>query len=126
VDSNKKIYLCKDTIHNKLRKGIFMIKMYVMKTCPFCEYVEKQVTGNNRFKIIDIGTNVLRLKEFLALRDNNPAFNEAKKIGDVGIPCYVLEDGTVTLFSKDVGLEPMPDKYISGASCGIHSHGTGC
>ncbi|HAT61731.1 MAG TPA: glutaredoxin [Prevotella sp.] len=103
-----------------------MIKMYVMKTCPFCDYVEKQVTGNNRFKIIDIGTNVLRLKDFLTLRDNNPAFNEAKKNGDVGIPCYVLEDGTVTLFSKDVGLEPMPEEQINGGSCEIHSDGTGC
>ena len=32
-----------------------MIKMYVMQTCPDCEYVEKQVEGNPNFKVIDIG-----------------------------------------------------------------------
>ena len=86
-----------------------MIKMFVMQTCPYCEYVEKQVERN--------------LKQFLDLRDNHPAFDEAKKIGDVGIPCYVLEDGTVTLSSKDAGLEPMPDENF-GASCSID--GSGC
>ena len=28
-----------------------MIKMYVMHTCPDCEYVEKQVEGNPDFAI---------------------------------------------------------------------------
>ncbi|BCS86338.1 hypothetical protein prwr041_22310 [Prevotella herbatica] len=97
-----------------------MIKMYVMKTCPYCEYVEKQVKGNNQFEVIDISTHVKKLKEFLDLRDNNSAFDEAKKIGDVGIPCYVKEDGTITLSSAEVGLEPMPD----GPVCSID--GTGC
>ena len=66
-----------------------MIKMYVMKTCPYCEYVEKQVKGNNQFEVIDISTHVRKLKEFLDLRDNNSAFDEAKKIGDVGMPQQV-------------------------------------
>ena len=47
------------------------------------------------------------MKEFLALRDNDPAFDEEKATGDVCIPCYVREDGSVTLMSKDVGLEPL-------------------
>ena len=46
-----------------------MIKMYVMQTCPDCEYVEKQVEGNPNFKVIDIGKHVRNLKEFLKLRD---------------------------------------------------------
>ena len=72
-----------------------MIKMFVMHTCPDCEYVEKQVEGNPNFEVIDIGKHVRNLKKFLDLRDTHPAFDEAKAIGDVGIPCYVLEDGTV-------------------------------
>lgn len=100
-----------------------MIKMFVMQTCPYCEYVEKQVEGNPHFEVIDISKHVRNLKQFLDLRDNHPAFDEAKKIGDVGIPCYVLEDGTVTLSSKDAGLEPMPDEN-TGASCSID--GSGC
>lgn len=99
-----------------------MIKMYVMHTCPDCEYVEKQVVDDPRFEVIDIGKHVRNLHEFLELRDHNPAFDEAKEIGDVGIPCYVLEDGTVTLYSKDVGLEPRPQGM--GESCSID--GKGC
>ena len=52
-----------------------MIKMYVMQTCPDCEYVEKQVEGNPNFKVIDIGKHVRNLKVFLKLRDTHPAFN---------------------------------------------------
>lgn len=99
-----------------------MIKMFVMKTCPYCEYVERQVEGNPDFEVIDIGQHVHNLQEFLALRDSSPTFDEAKRIGDIGVPCYVLEDGRVTLSSKDAGLEPMPEGY--GQSCSID--GTGC
>ena len=101
-----------------------MITMFVMQTCPYCTYVEKQVEGNKNFKIVDIGAHVRNLKRFLKLRDTDSAFDEAKKIGDVGIPCYVKEDGTVTLNSADVGLRPMPDDEPQGASCNID--GTGC
>ena len=81
--------------------------MYVMKTCPYCAHVMKQVVGNPHFKVIDIGEDVHDMKEFLKLRDNNPASDEEKATGDVCIPCYVREDGSVTLSSKDVGLEPL-------------------
>ena len=81
--------------------------MYVMKSCPYCAHVMKQVEGNSEFKVIDIGEDVRYMKEFLALRDNDPAFDEEKATGDVCIPCYVREDGSVTLMSKDVGLEPL-------------------
>lgn len=91
-----------------------------MKTCPYCEYVERQVKGNKDFKIIDIGGHVRNLKEFLALRDSRHEFDEARRTGDVGIPCYVREDGSITLSSADVGLEPMPE----GPACNID--GTGC
>lgn len=98
-----------------------MIKMYVMHTCPDCEYVEKQVENNPEFEVIDIGKHAKNLKEFVRLRDANPAFDEAKAVGDIGIPCYVLEDGTVTLYSKDVGLEPNPG--AEGSSCSIDGRG---
>ncbi len=98
-----------------------MIKMYVMPTCPHCSHVEKQVEGNANFEIVDIGAHVRNLKEFLRLRDAHPAFAEARKAGDVGIPCYVREDGSVTLQSVEVGLEPMPEE---SASCGLD--GSGC
>ena len=85
-----------------------MIKIYGMETCPDCTYVEEQVKGNNQYEVIDIGQHVRDLKAFLRLRDHHPAFNEAKSVGAVGIPCFVLEDGTVTLSPEDAGLRSRP------------------
>ena len=68
-----------------------MIKIYSMNTCPDCIYVEEQIQGDDRYEIIDIGSHVKYLKEFLRIRDNNPVFNKAKKVGAAGIPCFVLE-----------------------------------
>lgn len=102
--------------------------MYAMKTCPYCEYVEAQIEQSEelkkKFKIIDIGEHILNLKRFLKLRDNNPAFEESRRIGDVGVPCYVLEDGSITLKSTDVGLVPLSEGETEGNACRID--GTGC
>ena len=81
-----------------------MIKIYGMKTCPDCISVDKQVEGDARYEVIDIGEHVKNLKEFLRLRDNNAVFDDAKKYGYAGIPCFVLEDGTVTLSPEEAGL----------------------
>lgn len=99
-----------------------MIKIYGMETCPDCTYVEQQVTDNNRYEIIDIGKSVRNLKAFLKLRDNNAVFATAKASGAVGIPCFVLDDGTVTLTPEDAGLQSRPT--AEGASCNID--GSGC
>lgn len=98
-----------------------MIKIYGMKSCPDCVAVDKQVEGDSRYQVIDIGEHVSLLKEFLRLRDNNPAFDEAKKKGYAGIPCFVLEDGTVTLNPEEAGLKsgrPEPTSCrIDGSGC---------
>ena len=99
-----------------------MIKIYGMETCPDCTYVEQQVKGNDMYVVIDIGRHVRDLKAFLRLRDLDPAFDEAKSVGAVGIPCFVLEDGTVTLNPEDAGLRPRP--IDEGAACNID--GSGC
>ena len=71
---NKNQYLC---VVLTIKKKV-MIKMFVMPTCPYCDYVEKQVEGNPRFEVIDISKHVHNLQMFIDLRDNNPAFDEAK------------------------------------------------
>ena len=81
-----------------------MIKIYGMKSCPDCVAVDRQVTGDSRYQVIDIGEHVSLLKQFLHLRDTNPVFDEAKRCGAAGIPCFVLEDGTVTLRPEEAGL----------------------
>lgn len=98
-------------------KKFSMIKIYGMETCPDCTYVEEQVKGNDKYEVIDIGRNVRDLKAFLRLRDSNDAFALAKRVGAVGIPCFVLEDGTVTLTPEEAGLRSRP--AVSGAACSI-------
>lgn len=98
-----------------------MIKIYGMKSCPDCVAVDRQVEGDSRYQVIDIGEHVSLLKEFLRLRDNNPAFDEAKKKGYAGIPCFVLEDGTVTLNPEEAGLK---SGRAERTSCRID--GSGC
>ena len=93
-----------------------------MASCPDCDYVEKQVEGNDNYEIIDIGQHVKHLKDFLHLRDNNPVFDDVRKMGAVGIPCFLLEDGTVSLSPEDAGLHSRT--IAEGASCNID--GSGC
>lgn len=102
-----------------------MIKIYSMDTCPYCIWVKKQVEGNPEFKIIDIGAHVHNLSEFLHLRDSDKAFDHSKAIGDVGIPAFVLPDGTITLKPEDVGLTEWNGTDVpDGASCSLD--GKGC
>ncbi|WP_455544129.1 hypothetical protein [Intestinibacter sp.] len=85
-----------------------MIKIYGMPTCPDCAYLENQIAGNDNYEFIDIGTHVKLLKEFLSIRDNNPIFDELKKEGKAGIPCFILKDKTVTLVAEEAGLKSRP------------------
>ena len=36
------------------------------------------------------------LKAYLALRQDSPVYADIRENGGIGIPCFVLEDGTVT------------------------------
>ena len=93
-----------------------MIKVYGMPSCPYCAFIEPQIEGNPDFVFLDIGKDIHLLHEFLELRDHDPAFIPYKEEGDVGVPCFVKEDGMVTLEPKEVGLRSLSE----GASCGIH------
>ena len=98
-----------------------MTKVYVMASCHDCIEVKAELSGNPCYEIIDIGEHVRNLKEFLFLRDNDPVFDAAKRYGFAGIPCFVLDDGTVTLSSLEAGIGAKSSK---GSSCRID--GSGC
>ena len=49
------------------------------------------------YEYCDFSASLLNLKEFLAIRDASPLFEEAKKSGYIGIPCIVKENGEATL-----------------------------
>ena len=100
-----------------------MLTIYGSPLCPDCRECKANLDAHGvEYEYIDINRSMRNLKAFLKLRDSLPVFDVCKETGSVGIPALVLEDGTVTLMSKDVGLEPRPDNY--GASCRID--GSGC
>ncbi len=102
-----------------------MIKVYVMKTCPDCDKLKSQLESDARFEVIDIGTHVRRLKEFVRLRDTHPAFADFKKTGTLGIPCFVQADGTVTFDAEDVGLKEEV-KHTPQSENACRLDGSGC
>ncbi len=59
--------------------------------------------------------------QFTVDDDTNPVFDEAKRCGAAGIPCFVLEDGTVTLRPEEAGLSSnasdAPACNIDGSGC---------
>ena len=90
-----------------------------MPTCPYCDYIHKQIDGRgDEFEYINIGENIRNMGVFTRLRDTNSAFDHSKEVGDVGIPAFFLEDGTITLDPADVGLI----EYGSPNACSIADH----
>ena len=81
-----------------------MIKIYGLPSCPDCAFIEQQIKGNDNYSYVDIGANVKDLHDFLTLRDSNHVFDEVKDMGAIGIPCFVKEDGSITLKASEVGL----------------------
>lgn len=99
-----------------------MVKIYGMTGCPDCEYVEEQVKGNPNYEVINVGAHIRNLKAFLRLRDSDKAFEPIKRMGAVGVPCFVTEEGRVTFSPEEVGLKSRP--MAEGAACNLD--GTGC
>ena len=100
-----------------------MTKVYVMESCPDCVEVKQRYSNNPDFELVDIGNQARNLKEFLVLRDTHPAFVKVRERGNIGIPCFIKEDGTVIISLKKFGdsFEPV---YAKGAACNLD--GTGC
>lgn len=105
-----------------------MTKIYVMESCPDCTEVKALYSNHPEYELIDIGRQARSLKEFLALRDHHPAFDKVRERGNIGIPCFVREDGSVAIslkhFDADHFIEGTPTPPEQGASCSLD--GTGC
>ncbi|MCR4633283.1 MAG: glutaredoxin [Erysipelotrichaceae bacterium] len=101
-----------------------MIKVYSSNMCPDCRDFKKNL---DRFMIgyelIDINGSLKALKEFLKLRDEDPAFSPARKGGQIGIPALVKEDGSLTLdwaeYLREHGFEPFYEE--TGPTCSLDS-----
>lgn len=80
-----------------------MLIMYGMDACINC-LEAKEVLAENKieYEYRRISDSVLWMKEFLQYRDHDPKFEEVRNEGYIGIPCFVLEDGTITFDVRDL------------------------
>ena len=75
-----------------------MLKIYGSDQCPDCINCKADLDkAGVAYEYCSIAENLLYLKEFLAIRDQNPIFEPVKEAGKIGIPCLIAEDGTVSL-----------------------------
>lgn len=44
----------------------------------------------------NLSASLSDLKIYLALRQDSPVYADIRENGGIGIPCFILEDGTVT------------------------------
>lgn len=73
------------------------IIMYGTKNCPdvreaLAVIAKKQLDVEFR----NFDDSVKNLKEFISLRDRSPEFDEIKRNGTIGIPCFIGADGTIS------------------------------
>lgn len=80
-----------------------MLKLYGTPLCTDCvEAVKKLDEKGISYEYHDITGSTAELKAFLAIRDGQALFAPVKEAGGIGIPCFIQEDGTVTLKLGDV------------------------
>lgn len=72
--------------------------IYGSMLCPDCVQCCKDLDETDtQYTFCEFADDLAHLKAFLKIRDTDPAFEEVKREGKIGIPCLVSEDGTVSL-----------------------------
>ena len=75
-----------------------MLKVVGSHLCPdTLAAIEQLKKDGKEFEFIDILNSHEELKVYLALRDNDPTYEDVKKAGRLGIPAFVKDCGCVTL-----------------------------
>lgn len=88
------------------------MKVYGTEICIDCRnYKAIQKARGFEAEFISITSDTASLKEFLAMRNNEPVFDEIKTKGEIGIPFFVNDDGRKTLDINEalnwIGQEPL-------------------
>ena len=87
-----------------------MLIIYGSMLCKDCvQCVEDLKRANISFEFCDFADNIVYLSEFMHLRDQEPIFDRVKKEGNIGIPCIVGEDGSISLSWDWYVCQAMPD-----------------
>ena len=79
------------------------IIMYGAEICPDCVEAKAILAASASIELDyrDITKSTKTLKEFLFYRDHDELFAPVIAAGRIGIPLFVLEDGTMTLEMRD-------------------------
>ncbi len=75
-----------------------MMKVYGSDICPQCRDFKALLAERGiAVEYIDMTENVRNMREFLHLRDHEEAFAPVRERGSIGIPCFVNDNGEITL-----------------------------
>ena len=78
-----------------------MLKIYGSPMCPDCVICKEELEkAGVPFAYMDITGNLMFLKKFLKLREQ-PEFANIRERGQIGIPCIVRDDITITFDWKE-------------------------
>ena len=79
------------------------IVMFGTNACPDCVEAVKALDEKKAdYMYLEFSESIANLKKFLKLRDTEELFDDVKKNGGVGVPCFKLSDGTLTLSLDEV------------------------
>lgn len=75
-----------------------MLTIYGSMLCKDCVQCRKELDqAGIDYDFLNITEDLQHLKAFLKLREGNSLFNQARQDGQIGIPCIVKQDGSLTL-----------------------------
>ena len=78
-----------------------MLKIFGSPHCPDCVKCKEELDAAGvPYVYMDITGNLMFLKKFLKLRDG-VEFDPIRKKGQIGIPCILKEDDTITFDWKE-------------------------
>ena len=101
------------------------IIMYGTEICPDCVEAKKQLSMDDSIELDyrNITESTKLLKEFLAYRDHEAIFNQVKDEGRIGIPFFLLEDGTKTFEITDYISTQENEAIQAYNSCSVDGKG---
>lgn len=77
------------------------MKLIGSDICKNCREAKRYLQEKGiSYTWVDLTEDTEKMRYFLSLRDTSPVFDGVKAEGKIGIPCFVLSDGTLTLDLK--------------------------
>lgn len=101
------------------------ITMYGAEICPDCVMAKELLEKASGIELDyrNITKDTATLKEFLSYRDYEAIFAPVKESGKIGIPFFILEDGTKTLHIEDYVSLEKPDSVQAINACSLDGKG---